>query len=90
MILANRLTDGRVVFLAEDGSWVDDIATGAVTTDAAGAQQLLAEAREAEEQSAVIEPYLIGVRTAAGARKPVSFRERIRAAGPTIRTDLAT
>jgi hypothetical protein len=89
MILANRLTDGRVVFLAADGSWVDDIAAGVVTTDAAGAQRLLAEARQAEDQSAVIDPYLIGVRTAAGARRPVSFREGIRATGPTIRSDLA-
>ncbi len=89
MILANRLTDGRVVFLAADGSWVDDIAAGALTTDAASAQRLLAQARRAEDRSAVLEPYLIGVRAAAGARRPVSFREGIRAAGPTIRTDLA-
>ena len=89
MILANRLTDGRVVFLAADGRWVDDIAAGALTTEATTAQRLLAEARRAEDQSTVIEPYLIGIRTVAGARQPVSFREGIRATGPTVRTDLA-
>jgi hypothetical protein len=89
MILANRLTDGRVVYLAADGGWVDDIAAGAVTNDAHSAQRLLAVARQAEDQSTVIEPYLIGIRTATGARLPVSFRESIRASGPTIRTDLA-
>jgi hypothetical protein len=89
MILANRLTDGRVVFLAADGTWVASIAAGALTADVSTAQRLLAEARQAEEQSAVIDPYLIDIRTTAGARQPVSFREGIRAAGPTIRTDLA-
>lgn len=89
MILANRLTDGRVVFLAADGSWVDDIAAGALTTDDSAARQLLETARQAEAGNLVIEPYLIGIRGSAGAREPVSFREGIRAGGPTIRTDLA-
>jgi hypothetical protein len=88
MILANRLTDGRVVYLAADGGWVDDIGAGAVTTDAASAQRLLAVARQAEDKNTVIEPYLIGIRTATGTRQPVAFREGIRASGPTIRTDL--
>jgi len=89
MVLANRLTDGRVVFLAADGTWVDSIAAGTLATDIDTAQRLLAGARQDEDLSAVIDPYLIDVRTAAGARQPVSFREGIRATGPTIRTDLA-
>lgn len=89
MILANRLTDGRVVFLAANGNWVDDIAAGAVTTDDFTAQRLLEIARQAEAGNMVIDPYLIGIRASAGTREPVSFREGIRATGPTIRTDLA-
>jgi hypothetical protein len=34
MVLANRLADGRVVFLAADGSWVEDLAGGAMAADA--------------------------------------------------------
>ena len=89
MVLANRLTDGHVVFLAADGGWVEDIACGALASDPDAAQRLLAAAQLAESRNAVVEPYLIGIRDEAGRRRPVSFREAIRAAGPTVRTDLA-
>ena len=36
----------------------------------------------------MVEPYLIAVRQVAGQRQPVAWREAIRAAGPTVRTDL--
>jgi hypothetical protein len=89
MVLANRLTDGRVVFLAADESWVDDIAAGALAASAAAAERLLAEARRAEEINLVIDPYLIDIETADGVRRPLSFRERIRASGPTLQPALA-
>jgi len=88
MVLANRLADGQVVFLAADGGWVEDIARGAVAGDPVAAQRLLADAQLAESRNAVVEPYLIDIRDAGGRRQPVSFREAIRAAGPTVRTDL--
>ena len=88
MLLANWLTDGRVVFLAADGSWVDDIAAGAFSTAPEAAERLLAVGRDAEARNLVVEPYLIAVRDAAGQRRPVDWREAIRAAGPTVRTDL--
>jgi Protein of unknown function (DUF2849) len=89
MVLANRLTDGLTVFLAADGGWVEDIALGAVAGNQDAAQQLLAAAQLAEARNAVVEPYIIGIRTDSGLRVPVSYREAIRAAGPTVRTDLA-
>ena len=89
MVLANRLTDGLTVFLAADGGWVEDIARGAVADTQDAAQQLLAAAQLAEARNAVVEPYIIGIRTDSGLRVPVSYREAIRAAGPTVRTDLA-
>ncbi len=88
MVLANRLADGQVVFLAADGSWVEDIEGGNLVSDPVAAQRLLAEAQLAESRNVVVEPYLIDIRDAAGRRQPVSFREAIRAAGPTVRTDL--
>jgi hypothetical protein len=87
MVLGSRLTDGRVVFLAGTGVWVDDIGQGAVATAPDAAQQLLATAQVAEARNAVVEPYLISIRTVAGHRHPLAFREAIRAAGPTVRTD---
>ena len=88
MVLANRLTDGRVVFLAPDGSWAEDIAAGAVATDPDAGQALLAAAKLAESRNVVVEPDLIGIRQSAGQRRPVAWRDVIRAAGPTVRTDL--
>lgn len=88
MILANRLTDGRVVFLAADDSWVEAIAAGAVATNADAADRLLAVARLAEARNAVVEPYQIAIRETSGQRQPVEWREAIRAAGPTVRTEL--
>lgn len=87
MVLANRLTDGRVVFLAGDGSWVEDIAAGAVAAGPDAAQRLLAAAQLAESRNVVVEPYLIGITDRQG-RRPVEWREAIRAAGPTVRTDV--
>lgn len=89
MVLANRLTDGHTVFLTADGGWVEDIARGAVAGNQDAAQQLLATAQLAEARNAVVEPYIIAIRTESGSRLPVSYREAIRATGPTIRTDLA-
>ena len=88
MVLANRLADGRVVFLAADGSWVEDLAGGAMAADADAGERLLVAARLAESGNTVVEPYLIAVRQVAGQRQPVAWREAIRAAGPTVRTDL--
>jgi hypothetical protein len=73
MIVANRLTDGRVVFLAEDARWVESIEDG-----------LVIESERAVDSSAVVDPYLIDVVTRDGHRYPSQLRESIRAFGPTV------
>lgn len=90
MVLASRLTDGRVVFLAPDGGWVEDIHRGQLAASPVEAEQLLALARKDEAANRVVEPYLVAVRVTDGDRRPVEWREVIRAAGPTVRTDLPT
>ena len=84
MVIANRLLDGRVVFMAADGRWVDAIAEGGVadTDDAAAA--LLERALRDEADCRVIDPYLIEVATVDGHHRPVVYREAIRALGPTV------
>ncbi len=88
MVVASRLGDGRVIFLAAAGSWTEDIAAGALTGDEDEAARLLADALGDEGRNLVVEPYLITVTEAEGRRRPVAWREAIRAAGPTVRTDL--
>ncbi|MBL8223804.1 MAG: DUF2849 domain-containing protein [Chromatiales bacterium] len=80
MIIANRLTDGRTVFLKEAGGWVDAI-DDARLIDEATAGEWLAAAKRDEAANLVVEPYLIDV---GDDRQPLVWREQIRAGGPTV------
>jgi hypothetical protein len=73
VLTANRLDDGRVVFLAPGGHWSPDLKDALIARDDATAAQLGAAGAQAEAGCAVIGPYLIEVR-----------QEAIRAAGPTV------
>ena len=87
MIIANRLVDGAVVFLAQGEGWTTAIASGVVIDDEAEAQRLLGAAKQLEARSPVIDPQVIQVTVGGGAVRPVEIRELIRAFGPTVRTD---
>lgn len=89
MIIANRLRDGRVVFLAEDGAWVESIGGGQIADNAPDGERLMGLARQAESACEVVDPYLIEVRTTDGVPEPVVWREAIRASGPTVQTGRA-
>ena len=84
MIVANRLTDGRVVFLADNARWVESIEDGLVIESDELQAKLLEQAESAVELGTVVDPYLIEVVTKEGRRSPVQLRESIRAFGPTI------
>lgn len=88
MIAASRLSDGLVVFLDADGAWTEDFHRGAVLTDAAAKQQAVARAEAAAAANLVVEPYPIELELRAGHLAPKALRERIRASGPTVRSDL--
>jgi hypothetical protein len=77
---ANRLADGAAVFRRADASWGVRVEEAAVAADAAAAAALLAAAQGDAAAALVVEPYLIDV-DLGGA--PVSYRERIRAYGPS-------
>jgi len=87
MIIANRLVDGAVVFLAPGEGWTTAIASGVVIDDEAEAQRLLGAAKQLEARSPVIDPQVIQVTVEGGAVRPTEIREVIRAFGPTVRTD---
>lgn len=84
MIIANRLTDGRVVFMDDAGDWVNEIADGLLLVSRQDADEQLSAAQQAVEENRVVDPYLIDVSADAGRRRPVLVRERIRAFGPSV------
>jgi hypothetical protein len=88
MIIANRLTDGRVVFLVSPGQWDTAIGVGAVIEDETQGQGLLEAAKQDAARCLVIDPILIQVLVADGHVRPTEIREVIRAFGPTVRTDV--
>lgn len=86
IVTANRLTDGRVVYLAAHGAWSEWPGEAAVAGDGTQAAALLARA-QADAVSRVVEPYLIDLDDDAGVT-PRRYRELIRASGPSVRRDL--
>jgi hypothetical protein len=84
MIIANRLTDGLVVFYTASGGWSGDIAEGAQIADEAEEAKLFAAAKADEARCRVVDPNLIDVTVDSGQPRPVAIREAIRAFGPTI------
>lgn len=84
MIIANRLTDGRVVFLTAGHGWTTAIADGLIVTEADAAEQALAAAMQGEPGSQVIDPNLIDISLEDGKPRPTAIREAIRAFGPTV------
>jgi len=90
VITANRLNDGLVVFLAEDGSWVDSILDAQMLSEGTELYNRLALANAAEQAQIVVGPYEIEVtETEEGDLRPVRYRERIRAYGPSTHADFA-
>ena len=87
MIIANRLIDGRVVFMDADAAWVDSIEEGILLETAADKDRLMGLAMRDVEDCVIVDPYLIDVVMDDGKRRPVEAREAIRAFGPSVRTD---
>jgi len=80
-LTANRLDDGEVIFLGQAGRWVERFAEAALFDDDDAA--MAAEARAKTQGTLAVDPYLIDVAPAEGGVAPVSYRERLRALGPT-------
>ncbi len=87
MIIASRLSDGRVVFMDADAAWADSIEEGIFLDSEAEADRFMGEATQAVEDCVIVEPYLIEVLVENGKRRPAEAREAIRAFGPSVRTE---
>ncbi len=88
ILTANRLTDGEAVWFARDGSWAAAIEPSEVVGDKEGEARLEAIGKAAYANNEVVDVNLIDVDVIDGRIVPQRLRERIRAAGPTNRTDL--
>lgn len=85
---ANHTLSGRVVYLTKDGGWterIDDAVTFETPEDEA---RFKAIADAALEARTVVDVYPVDVTVTDGAIRPAVFRERLRAEGPSVRTDL--
>jgi sulfite reductase (NADPH) hemoprotein beta-component len=80
---ANRLRDGRVVWLADVGLWVEAVADARIFPPAE-AEAGLALARQGERSQQVVGVYGTDVALQAGRPVPLKFRERLRAQGPSV------
>lgn len=91
MIVANRLDDGRVVFLGADRSWTPLAANAAVASTDEGIASLQADADAAEAQNLVISATLVEATTedeTATGTMPAHIKFAMQAKGPSVRPDL--
>ncbi len=93
VVIASRLSDGRVVFLSKDaveGSvvWASSLTEAALADDDSRAEEFL-RLSEADmlERREVLDPYLIDVVLENGELRPTKNREAIRCFGPTVSQD---
>jgi Protein of unknown function (DUF2849) len=87
MLTANCLRQGDVLYW-KAGGWVRNLADGEVFAEPAAAAAALDAAQKFVAQNRVVSPYLFEVREPSGKIRPVKEREIVRAAGPSVRTDL--
>lgn len=88
ILTANRLSDGLAVWLARDHSWVEWIADAEIAGDEESVEKLERAGTAAFLKNEVVDVNLIDIDVIDGEIIPKRLRERIRAGGPTNRTDL--
>ena len=88
VLTANRLRDGRVVFLDFEGAWSERLSEAVVARFPDEVRALKNRGAYDAARNIVVEPYLVEVRETAGALLPARYRERVRAAGPSVLGDV--
>ena len=88
VLTANRLTDGVVVFLGNNGDWIEGIGHAVVARSPEEARALEAQGARDTARNVVVDAYLVEVREAADGLVPIRTRERVRVAGPSILGDV--
>ena len=80
-LTGNLLEDGEAVFLANSGDWVPRFADAELYEDDDAA--MAAEAHAKTQGTIIVDPNLIDVIPSDNGWAPLSYRERVRALGPT-------
>ena len=88
ILTANRLIDGEAVWFSTGHDWAESIDHAELARDKVGEERLEAIGKAAFAANLVLDVALVDVEIVDGAIRPIRLRERIRAAGPTIRNDL--
>ncbi len=88
MVIANRLDDGRVVFLTQKGGWSNQASDAAVAEEEAGVDALLAAAQKDVAANKVVSVEVIEATTKDGAPYPSHMKFAMQAKGPSVRPDL--
>lgn len=84
VVTANLLVEGLVVFLGDDGDWTADINACKQATSADELKQMEAQGEASVETQTVVGSYAIEVTVLDDKSvRPVLYRERIRAYGPS-------
>jgi len=88
VLTANRLIDGEAVWYGSDQEWHETIDYAEVAHDKEAEERLERVGKDAFARNEVVDVDLIDVQLLEGEIRPLRLRERIRATGPTNRTDL--
>ena len=86
VLTANRLSDGRVVFLTAAGDWSQNFGDAQIATDDESATEMQRTGQQAESACLVVDSYLVSLQEGKNGLQPNSVRERIRADGPSVQT----
>ena len=88
LIIANRLDDGRVVFLTETGSWSVEARDAAIAEDPAAVDTLVERARLASDANHVVDPQPVEAAQSGGGTVPAHIKHAMQSRGPSVRPDL--
>lgn len=83
VLTANRLLDGRIVWLAADNTWQILLSHAQVFPNTEIEEKLAAYSAKAQQEG-LVGVYGVQVHTNSGRITPVTSREQIRAQGPSI------
>ncbi|MGC4024710.1 MAG: DUF2849 domain-containing protein [Mesorhizobium sp.] len=87
VLTANRLTDGEAIWYSDANGWQETIEGAALAAEKADEERLDAIGKAAFATNFALDVDLIDVQLVDKKIIPLRLRERIRAAGPTNRTD---
>ena len=94
VLSANRLLDGHVIYLTDDGTWSEYIEHAKFLSSDEDQESALALGAVAEDACEIVAADLVPLsedqpKTRFARIRPARLREVIRAEGPTVRPDLA-